>query len=54
MVDKENLFRLAQYRPRHALAMARSQHQRLQNQQVERSLHQGEAVVAIPLGSHPT
>ena len=54
MVDKKDLFRLALYQSRHALAMARSQHERLQNQQVQRPLQQGNPVIGTLLGSHPT
>jgi phage terminase Nu1 subunit (DNA packaging protein) len=54
MVDEEDLFRLALYQARHALAMARAEHQHLENQQVKGSLQKGDAVVWILLGSHPT
>ncbi len=54
MVDKKHLFRLALNQPRHTLPMARSQHKRLQNQQVQRALQQGNAIVVILLGSHST
>ena len=54
MVDEKYFFRLALNQPRHALPVARSQHKRLQDEQVERSLQQGDAVVVICLGSHST
>src|SRR5882757_255852 len=54
MVDKKYLFRLALNQPRHTLPMARSQHKRLQDQQVQRALQQGDSIVVILLGSHPT
>jgi hypothetical protein len=54
MVDKKDLFRLALYQPRHALAMTRPQDKGLQNQQVQRPLQQGNPVLGILLGWHPT
>ena len=54
MIDKKHFFRLALNDARNALPVARSQHQRLQNQQVERALQQGNAVVVILSGSHST
>jgi hypothetical protein len=54
MVDKKDLLRLALYQPRHALAMTRPQNKDPQNQQVQRPLQQGNAVIGILLGRHPT
>jgi hypothetical protein len=54
MVDEKDLFRPALYRPRHALTMTWTQHQRLQNQQVQRALQQGNTIIGILWGSHPT
>jgi hypothetical protein len=54
MIDKENLFRLALDQPRHPLAMARPQHESLQNEQVQRSLQQGDTGIGILSGRHPT
>jgi hypothetical protein len=54
MINEKNLFRLALYRARHALAMTRPQNESLQNQQVQRPLQQRDPVIGILLGSHPT
>src|SRR5260370_10563025 len=54
MVDKKYLFRLALNQSRYTLPMARSQYKRLEDQQVQRALQQGDSVVVIFLGSHPT
>jgi hypothetical protein len=54
MVDKESFFRLPLYRPCHPLAVARPEHKRLQYQQVQCPLQQGDAVIGVLLGSHPT
>jgi hypothetical protein len=54
MIDEKDLFRLALNRARHALAMAGPQNERLQNQQVQRPLQQGDPIIGILLGSHPT
>src|SRR5260370_4064170 len=53
MVDKKYLFRLALNQSRYTLPMARSQYKRLENQQVQRALQQGDAIVVTLLGSHP-
>jgi hypothetical protein len=54
VVDKKDFFGLALNRSRYALAVTRSQRKRLQNQQVQRPLQQGNGVVGSLLGRHPT
>lgn len=54
MIDKERLFRLAKDGARYALAVAGTKHERFKDEQVERSLEQGDAFVGIGLGRHPT
>ena len=54
MVDKKYFFRLALNQSRDALPMTRSHNQGFQDQQIERALQQGNAVVVARLGCHPT
>jgi hypothetical protein len=54
MIDKKNLFRLALDEPRHSLAVAWPQDEDLQNEQVERPLQEGDTVIGILSGRHPT
>jgi hypothetical protein len=54
MIDEKRLFRLTKYGTRYALAVAGSKHESLENEQVECSLQDGDAVAGIVLGRHPT
>jgi hypothetical protein len=54
VVDQKYLFGLALNRTRYALPMAGSGHKRLQNQQVQRALQQGNVIIVSLLGSHST
>jgi hypothetical protein len=54
MVDQKHLFGLTLNQPRHPLPMARAEGERLENQQVERALQQGNAIVVNRLGGHST
>lgn len=54
MIDEEDLLRLALDRSCHALPMARSQNKGFENKDVERPLQQGDPIIGVLLGSHPT
>jgi hypothetical protein len=54
VVNEENLFRLALNEARHALSMAGAESKGFEDEQVEGALQQGNAVIVIFLGSHPT
>jgi hypothetical protein len=54
MINEKDLFRLTLYGARYALPVTRAQHEGLENEQVERSLQEGDAIVGIVLGRHPT
>ena len=54
MINKKDLFRLTLYGARYALPVTRAEHEGFENEQVERALQEGNAIVGIVLGRHPT
>ena len=54
MINEKDLFRLTLYGARYALPVTRAEHEGFENEQVERSLQEGDAIVGIVLGRHPT
>src|SRR5205823_14992556 len=54
MINEKDLFRLTLYGTRYALPVTRAEHEGFENEQVERALPEGDAIVGIVLGRHPT
>ena len=54
MINEKDLFRLTLYGARYALPVTRAEHEGFENEQVERALQEGDAIVGIVLGRHPT
>jgi hypothetical protein len=42
------------YGTRYALPVTRAEHEGFENEQIERALQEGDAIVGIVLGRHPT
>ena len=54
MINEKDLFRLTLYGARYALPVTRAEHEGFENEQVEGALQEGDAIVGIVLGRHPT
>jgi len=54
MINEKDLFRLTLYGARYALPVTRAEHEGFENEQVERALQEGNAIVGIVFGRHPT
>src|SRR5262249_39429058 len=54
MINEKDLFRLTLYGARYALPVTRAEHEGFENEQVERSLQEGDAIVGIVWDGHPT
>src|SRR6185312_5340546 len=53
-VSEKDLFRLTLYGARYALPVTRAEQEGFENEQVERALQEGDAIIGIVLGRHPT
>ena len=54
MIDEKDFFRLTLYGARYALPVKRAEHEGFEKEQVECALQEGDVVVGIVLGRHPT
>jgi hypothetical protein len=54
MINEKDFFCLTLYGARYVLPVTRAEPEGFQNEQVERALQEGDAIVGIVLGRHPT